>query len=162
MTVVCGDKAQIIIGSHHMKLHIDGLVEERCNSSALAMELHLSCTYPSIRNQCCDFIPSQLPKCVSNGVTFSLHLPFDTESMLTSCSANFPRIWLRAWQYCGIATWMELELSRWFMAFHVSLLWWIYAHNTCLRVTGNAACSKSSAPLSMNGLRSMTDFTNMD
>ena len=30
------------------KLHIDGLVQERCNSSALAMELHLSCINPSI------------------------------------------------------------------------------------------------------------------
>ena len=28
--------------------HIDGLVQERCNSSALAMELWLSCTNPSI------------------------------------------------------------------------------------------------------------------
>ena len=28
--------------------HIDGVVQERCNSSALAMELRLSCTYPSI------------------------------------------------------------------------------------------------------------------
>ena len=27
--------------------HIDGLVQERCNSSALAMELHLSCINPS-------------------------------------------------------------------------------------------------------------------
>ena len=27
--------------------YIDGLVQERCNSSALAMELHLSCTNPS-------------------------------------------------------------------------------------------------------------------
>ena len=29
--------------------HIDGLVQERRNSSALAMELRLSCTNPSIR-----------------------------------------------------------------------------------------------------------------
>ena len=29
-------------------VHIDGLVQERRNSSALAMELHLSCTKPSI------------------------------------------------------------------------------------------------------------------
>ena len=28
--------------------YIDGLVQERFNSSALAMELHLSCTKPSI------------------------------------------------------------------------------------------------------------------
>ena len=27
---------------------IDGLVQERCNSSALAMELRLSCTNPAI------------------------------------------------------------------------------------------------------------------
>ena len=27
--------------------YIDGLVQERCNSSALAMELHLPCTNPS-------------------------------------------------------------------------------------------------------------------
>ena len=31
------------------KPYIDGLVQERHNSSALAMELHLSCTNPSIR-----------------------------------------------------------------------------------------------------------------
>ena len=28
--------------------HMDELVQERCNSSALAMEIHLSCTNPSI------------------------------------------------------------------------------------------------------------------
>ena len=33
----------------HLKYpHIDGLVQERRNSSALAMELRLSCTNPSI------------------------------------------------------------------------------------------------------------------
>ena len=32
----------------HMYVYIDGLVQERCNSSALAMELRLSCTNPSI------------------------------------------------------------------------------------------------------------------
>ena len=31
-----------------MQLHIDWLVQERRNSSALAMELRLSCTNPSI------------------------------------------------------------------------------------------------------------------
>ena len=29
-------------------MHIDALVQERCNSSALAMKLHLSCSNPSI------------------------------------------------------------------------------------------------------------------
>ena len=31
---------------HFIFPYIDGLVPERCNSSALAMELHLSCTHP--------------------------------------------------------------------------------------------------------------------
>ena len=30
--------------------HVDGFVQERCNSSVLAMELHLSCTKPSLCN----------------------------------------------------------------------------------------------------------------
>ena len=29
-------------------LYLDGLMQERCNSSALAMELHLSCPNPLI------------------------------------------------------------------------------------------------------------------
>ena len=36
--------------SQHMSMtfHIDGLVQERRNSSAIAMELRLSCTNPSL------------------------------------------------------------------------------------------------------------------
>ena len=34
--------------STHLRLHTDGLVQERLNSSALAMELRLSCTNPSV------------------------------------------------------------------------------------------------------------------
>ena len=33
--------------------HIAGLVQERCNSSALALELHLSCTNPLIWSSSC-------------------------------------------------------------------------------------------------------------
>ena len=33
---------------HHCNHRVDGSVQERCNSSALAMELHLSCPNPSI------------------------------------------------------------------------------------------------------------------
>ena len=32
--------------------HFDGLVQERCNSTALAVELRLSCTNPSISSEC--------------------------------------------------------------------------------------------------------------
>ena len=42
---------------HHDIQHINGLVQERCNSSALTMELHLSCTntsiYPSYLMELC-------------------------------------------------------------------------------------------------------------
>ena len=34
-------------GGDDLIQHIDGLVQERCNSSALALELRLSCTNPS-------------------------------------------------------------------------------------------------------------------
>ena len=34
--------------SHEILENFNGLVQERCNSSALAMELQLSCTNPSI------------------------------------------------------------------------------------------------------------------
>ena len=40
--------------------HIDGLVQERCNSSALAMELRLSCTNPLIGMLC---FTSHEPQC---------------------------------------------------------------------------------------------------
>ena len=39
-----------VVNTEHCKLmfYFDGLMQERCNSSALAMELCLSCTNPSI------------------------------------------------------------------------------------------------------------------
>ena len=45
-------------------LHIDGLVRERCNSSALAMELRLSCTKPSIYCEICPAFCCALFYCV--------------------------------------------------------------------------------------------------
>ena len=37
----------VLFGLHYLCwLHINGFVKERCTSSALAMELHLSCTNP--------------------------------------------------------------------------------------------------------------------
>ena len=37
-----------IISDFHFKQHVNGLVQERRNSSALAIELSLSCTNPSM------------------------------------------------------------------------------------------------------------------
>ena len=36
---------ELITDTPHL-IHVNGLVQERCNSSALVMELHLSCTKP--------------------------------------------------------------------------------------------------------------------
>ena len=66
----------------NLKHCIDGLVQERQNSSALAMELRLSCTHPSV---CTELNWIQLNayqrlgaelqylQCISNGDTAVLH-----------------------------------------------------------------------------------------
>ena len=41
----CRPSCSVLIVLLEMVTYIDGLVQERRNSSALAMELHLSCTY---------------------------------------------------------------------------------------------------------------------
>ena len=46
LTMDNNSQAMPILVRQH--LHIDGLVQERCNSSALAMDLSLSCANPSI------------------------------------------------------------------------------------------------------------------
>ena len=46
-SVDCKSKIQLIQDIPYFTLRIDGLVQERRNSSVLAMELHLSCSNPS-------------------------------------------------------------------------------------------------------------------
>ena len=79
------------------KRHKDELVQERLNSSVLAMELHLSCPIPSIRLPIMEFCKiSQSLKGVAVGLDFS------------DCS----KIWLMAQQLCCWATcqiWKEYE-----------------------------------------------------
>ena len=45
MAMVC-NKSNVLV--HNQGKYIDRLVQERRNSSALAMELHISCSNPSI------------------------------------------------------------------------------------------------------------------
>ena len=47
-SVVLQKIVYVILDCAAIRQYIDGLVQERCNSSALAMELRLSCTNPSI------------------------------------------------------------------------------------------------------------------
>ena len=61
----------------HLQLQIEGLVQERCNSSALAMELCLSCTNPSrcpliLMNA---FVKSNISYESVNISTIYVHLP---------------------------------------------------------------------------------------
>ena len=53
--------------------YIDGLMQERCNSIANALELRLSCTNPSIcvtQPQCVKYLPVSPGECVcDNGIT---------------------------------------------------------------------------------------------
>ena len=50
------------------KLHINGLVQERCNSIANALKLRLSCTYPLI------FRPSDSIFCVARKIVVKLYI----------------------------------------------------------------------------------------
>ena len=49
--------------------YFDGLVQERCNSSALAMELHLSCRNPSIFSHEMTLIRKRCPFQYKEGVS---------------------------------------------------------------------------------------------
>ena len=57
-------KRSVKFGCHH----VDGLVQERRNSSVLAMKLHLSCTNPSMWTLTIEWCPEEAPfisfKCV--------------------------------------------------------------------------------------------------
>ena len=69
--------------------HIDGLVQERCNSSSLAMELHLSWTNPSISTIAywfyfIDIFSMLLALCKGNPLVISLFL---------SQRASYMKLW---------------------------------------------------------------------
>ena len=84
--------------------HIEGLVQERCNSSALAMELRLSCTNPGN--------PSILPSRMSTVV-----------SMSTSSWENWPRYYeitpyrVKCERYSSSA--LKLYVYEWFTSMYM-------------------------------------------
>ena len=67
--------------------HIDGLVQERRNPSALAMELRLSCTNPSIRWVLCSVLPMPSSEC---------------HRTLLTTSPRWSRWWILAWWHTAI------------------------------------------------------------
>ena len=71
-------------------LHIDGLVQERCNSSSLAMELHLSSTNPSIWHRSLNFghYPKDLNLAIISVQKSKARLLSLARSKLRLCSAN--------------------------------------------------------------------------
>ena len=114
-----------------MELHIscinpsvDGLVQERCNSSALAMELHLSCINPSV-----DGLVQE--RCNSSALAMELRLSWINPSIYHKFGHgqiyNYNHIFLRDvityWNlnFNGILDWLP---SKW-MIDHIHKLMWM-------------------------------------
>ena len=77
-------------------LDINGLVQERGNSSALAMDLHLSCSNPSIYCRLCLNIPSSLSESLIY-CRWCLNIP----SSLCDFSLISPARYQRTWYVVG-------------------------------------------------------------
>ena len=72
-TTQAGGQTRLQIGSVPSQwLHIDGLVQERRNSSALAMELRLYCTNPSTCDMASQITCSQLDYLFNNSIRLTL------------------------------------------------------------------------------------------
>ena len=63
-------------------LHIDGLVQERRNSSALAMELRLSCNNPSMLPELSEH--KQLSEGPGSSIHFTAYIEPLSKQMMTS------------------------------------------------------------------------------
>ena len=77
--------------------HIDGLMQERHNTIADALELHLSCTKPSIWGLFCSGL-SELTHC-------GLVTPYGDRDL----GQHWLRLWLVAWRHQAI-TWTNVDL----------------------------------------------------
>ena len=75
-------------------LDIDGLVQERCNSIANALELHLSCTNPSIR------VWKLVWHCSSYATSWCSPLTLSFLSSSSMISTN----WVTLWTACNHQT----------------------------------------------------------
>ena len=75
-----------LLGKYIGKAHIDGLVQERRNSSALAMELRLSCTNPLISR----FTVHDWCKSIAN--TLDIYIWYNILELQQFCAK--PSIWL--------------------------------------------------------------------
>ena len=71
-----------------MNIHTDGLVQERRNSSALAMELHLSCTNPLIE-KCFKLLQcSQTISMISSMIAFHSITSYVSWRDVTNCMSS--------------------------------------------------------------------------
>ena len=92
----------------HVEADSDELVQERRNSSALAIELHLSCTNPSIQNGHCG---DDILKCILNEnfrIFIKISLNFIPKGPIDNKS---PLVQIMAW-----CRWGDKPLSELMMA----------------------------------------------
>ena len=101
----------------YMHLYIDGLVQERCNSIANTLELHLSCTKPSY----------DIMKCYSvRYVVCMITCLLDMNSIATA--ASLPQIILK-FSCANLITWTNNSLclplcSQWLQQTHLLACAW--------------------------------------
>ena len=109
--------------------HIDGSVQERCNSSALAMELRLSCTDPSICGEGHDYVITShrimsqvithLCPCYSAVYCKTSICPLHAMDILLAQRKTVVAVLPKHWSYCS------LLLSHCYVSFVISL-WHIH------------------------------------
>ena len=123
-------------GGYDQWPHVHGLIPERRNSSALAMELHLSCTNPSMW-----FGHSHLVVMMSDNFNslwpsdaFWWHRSWSTLAQVMACCMTAPsnylnHSWLSSLRFCGIHMGLiSLEILTISMYKVRKLHFWNYCH----------------------------------
>ena len=94
------------------QIHIDGLMQEKCNSSALAVELRLSCTNPSIWTQT-EFLLSIIALALIDdklSLVWVLYMEWQTNSpmQIWILSEFLPYVIRRAGNQYGLNQWQMM------------------------------------------------------
>ena len=123
--------------------HIDGSVQERCNSSALAMELRLSCTDPLICGEGHDYVITShrimsqvithLCPCYSAVYCKTSICPLHAMDILLAQRKTVVAVLRKHWSYCSLLwshCYVSFLISLWHI--HISTLTFYIWHVFCL------------------------------
>ena len=91
--------------------YIDGLLQERRNSSALAMELHLSCINPLIYHQVMHWIYCSLP--LSHGYRYTVYWKTKTRDGSVANLSIHPDVLLST-KHCHVILTKPIMTLSWF------------------------------------------------